>query len=89
MVFASVGLGAPPRDPDAVVEGAAGAAVVDGSIGDGVPVAVVGFPKRLPPPNKPPPGADEDEGVVALPAGFCAPNNPVVGVVEEDPGNID
>ncbi len=85
-------MGVPPRDPDAVaasLDGAAGAAVVDEAIGDAIPGAVGGFPKRLPPPNKPLPGVDEDEGVVALPAGFGAPNNPVVGAVEEDPGNIN
>lgn len=67
-------------------EGVAGTAVVDGGVEVEVEVVlgvVDGFPNKLPPPNKPPPGVD-DAGVVALLAGFCAPNNPVADVA--DPG---
>jgi hypothetical protein len=62
-------------------EGVTGTAVVDGGVEVEVVLgAVDGFPNKLPPPNKLLPGVDDDVGVVALLAGFCAPNNPVAGV---------
>lgn len=68
-------------------EGVAGTAVVDGGVEVEVVLGVVdGFPNRLPPPNKPPPGVDDDvdAGVVTLLAGFCAPNNPVPDVADPE-----